>query len=51
MNHTERILSFLEEINKTPRKSGNRGPITAWLKNWAAGRGYEVRQDKLDNLL
>jgi len=51
MNHTERILSFLEEINKTPRKSGNRGPITSWLRSWAEEQGYEVKQDKIDNLL
>jgi len=51
MNHTQRILSFLEEINKTPRKSGNRGPITAWLKDWARRQGYEIKQDKTDNLL
>ncbi|MBF9017018.1 MULTISPECIES: beta-Ala-His dipeptidase [unclassified Oceanispirochaeta] len=51
MNHSDRIISFLEEINKTPRKSGNRGPITAYLRGWAEKRGYEVKQDKTDNLL
>lgn len=51
MNHSDRIISFLEEINKTPRKSGNRGPITAYLRGWAENRGYEVKQDTTDNLL
>ena len=51
MNHSDRIISFLEEINKTPRKSGNRGPITAYLRGWAEGRGYAVKQDGMDNLL
>lgn len=51
MNHSEKIISFLEEINKTPRKSGNRGPITAYLRGWAEDRGYKVKQDKIDNLL
>ncbi|MDC7239852.1 MAG: beta-Ala-His dipeptidase [Spirochaetales bacterium] len=51
MNHSDRIISFLEEINKTPRKSGNRGPIAAWLRKWGEDRGYEVKQDGMDNLL
>ncbi|MDC7232213.1 MAG: beta-Ala-His dipeptidase, partial [Spirochaetales bacterium] len=51
MNNADRIISFLEEINKTPRKSGNRGPITAYLRGWAEEKGFVVKQDDIDNLL
>ncbi len=51
MNNTERILSFFEEINKVPRKSGNRGPITDWLQEWGQKQGYETDRDEMDNLV
>jgi dipeptidase D len=51
MNSTERILSFFEEINKVPRKSGNRGPITDWLQAWGREKGYETDRDEMDNLV
>ncbi len=51
MNHTESILSYLEKINQTPRKSGNSGPITDWLENWGKQRGYKSRRDSWNNLV
>ncbi len=51
MNHTESILSYLEQINRVPRKSGNSGPITDWLEKWGKERGYESRRDSWNNLV
>lgn len=48
---TEQILDLFENINKIPRKSGNRGPITEYLKKWAARLGFSFREDHVQNLI
>lgn len=50
-DRTEQILKLLEDINRVPRKSGNRGPITEYFKNWAHSRGYSFREDHVQNLI
>ncbi|MDA3956148.1 beta-Ala-His dipeptidase, partial [Oceanispirochaeta sp.] len=51
MNHTDQILSYLVEINKTPRKSENSGPITDWLQTWGEDQGYKIKRDRMNNLV
>ena len=51
MSKTDKILDFFEGINRIPRKSGNRGPITQYLTDWAHSRGFSVKRDGTDNLV
>jgi len=48
---TEQILELFEDINKIPRKSGNRGPITEYFRNWADKQGFSYREDHVQNLI
>ena len=50
-NRTENILSLFREISLIPRQSGNRGPITDWIKNWAKEQGFSCQTDDIDNIL
>lgn len=50
-NYTEQILDILEDINKVPRKSGNREPITDYFKNWADTNGFTYEEDHVQNLI
>jgi len=50
-DRTETILSILEDINKIPRKSENREPITNYFINWADSNGFTYREDHVQNLI
>ncbi|MBI9098278.1 MAG: beta-Ala-His dipeptidase [Spirochaetaceae bacterium] len=50
-DYTEEVLDLLEDINKIPRKSGNRGPITDYFKNWAHKNSFTCREDHVQNLV
>ncbi|MBB6480577.1 beta-Ala-His dipeptidase [Spirochaeta isovalerica] len=50
-NYTQQLLDQLEDINRIPRKSGNRGPITEYFKKWAAKQGFACREDHVQNLV
>lgn len=45
------ILDHFEQVNQIPRGSKNEARISAWLKQWAEERGFEVLQDAALNLL
>lgn len=51
MSQTDRILQFFEDLNKVPRKSGNREPITRYLADWAEQQGFPVKIDGWQNLV
>jgi dipeptidase D len=48
---TGRILEYFEQINAIPRCSGNEAGVAAWLKSWAAPRGFAYREDAIGNLV
>ncbi|MDA3812558.1 MAG: beta-Ala-His dipeptidase [Spirochaetaceae bacterium] len=50
-DRTEQILNLLEDINKIPRKSENKGPITSYFKKWAKINGFNYREDHVQNLI
>ncbi len=50
-NYTELLLEIFEDINKIPRKSGNRGPITEYFTSWADKQGFSHREDHVQNLV
>ena len=50
-DRTEQIIDILEDINKIPRNSGNREPITGYFKNWAEENGFSYREDHVQNLI
>jgi dipeptidase D len=49
--YTQQLLDQLEDINRIPRKSGNRGPITEYFKKWARGSGFSYKEDHVQNLV
>lgn len=51
LKYTQQLLDQLEDINRIPRKSGNRGPITEYLKSWAEKEGFACREDHVQNLV
>ena len=51
MSRTESILHYFEGINRIPRQSGNRGPISRYLTDWGHSRRFRVLRDDWDNLL
>ncbi len=48
---TNDILKWFEQINQIPRCSGNEEAIKHWLINWAQENHFEVKNDKIGNLL
>lgn len=48
---TREILKWFEEISKIPRCSKNEGAICNWLINWAKDNNFEVKTDKVQNVL
>lgn len=50
-NPTERVIELFRDINKTPRRTGNSKPIAQWFINWAKGEGFEVKTDKILNIV
>ncbi len=48
---TEKILDLLEDINKIPRKSGDRTGIHNYFKTWAVDNDFEYKVDEALNLL
>ena len=48
---TNDILKWFEEISKIPRCSKNEGAICEWLINWAKENNFEVKTDKVQNVL
>ncbi|MBN2659434.1 MAG: beta-Ala-His dipeptidase [Spirochaetales bacterium] len=48
--YTQQLLDQLEDINRIPRKSGNRGPVTEYLKKWAESLGFSFKEDHVQNL-
>ena len=49
--NTASVLSFFKEITQIPRESGHEEPMTAYLQQFAAGRGLECRTDKIGNVV
>ncbi len=45
------IWDYFDEIRKIPRPSKYEEKILAWLKEWAASKGLESKQDKTGNLV
>ena len=50
-NYTQQLLDQLEDINRIPRQSGNRGPVTEYFKKWASIHGFSYREDHVQNLV
>ncbi len=48
---TKEIINVFEEISKIPRCSKNEDQIAAWLKDWAEERNFEVKLDKVKNVV
>jgi dipeptidase D len=48
---TDRILDYFEQINAIPRCSGNEAGVAAWLKIWAAQRGFACQEDDVGNVV
>jgi dipeptidase D len=48
---TNDILKWFEQINQIPRCSGNEEAIRLWLINWAKENHFEIKTDKIGNLL
>jgi dipeptidase D len=48
---TNEILRWFEEIAKIPRCSKNEGAICNWLVNWAKENKFEVKTDRVQNVL
>jgi dipeptidase D len=48
---TNEILKWFEEITKIPRCSKDEGAICDWLINWAKMNNFEVKTDKVQNVL
>lgn len=48
---TNEILKWFEEITKIPRCSKDEGAICDWLINWAKENNFEVKTDKVQNVL
>ncbi|WP_440948094.1 beta-Ala-His dipeptidase [Methanosarcina sp. T3] len=48
---TRQILEIFEEINKIPRCSKHEEKLARWLQEWAAARGFEVKNDAINNVL
>ena len=44
------VLDIFKTITTIPRESGNEGPITAFLKDWAERRGLECKVDAIGNV-
>ena len=47
---TKVVLDHFEQISRIPRRSKHEQRISRRLQDWAAGRGYAVRQDSAGNL-
>lgn len=45
------VWSYFDQIRMIPRPSKHEEKIVAWLKEWAAERGFEARQDGVGNLV
>lgn len=48
---TNDIMKWFGEISKIPRCSKNEGAICNWLVNWAKERNFQVKTDKVQNVL
>ena len=47
-----KVISFFQEIDKIPRKSGNEAGIVNYLKNFAKGRnGLDFYSDEFNNVI
>ena len=49
MNHP--VLSYFEQLSRVPRGSFDEARVSAWVRDWAATRGYTWKQDHLGNLV
>lgn len=49
--NSDNVLSFFKEITKIPRESGHEEQIIEYLKDFAAKRGLECREDDAKNVL
>jgi dipeptidase D len=45
------ILDYFEQINAIPRCSKNEEQVGLWLKQWAATKQFEIKEDAAGNLL
>jgi dipeptidase D len=50
-NRTENVIKIFKEISRIPRQSGNRGPITTWIKKWSERNNFTCLIDPQDNVL
>lgn len=48
---TNDILNWFQQINQIPRESRHEEAICQWLINWAKQNSFEVKTDKVQNLL
>ena len=47
---SETVLEIFKKITTIPRESGHEGPITQFLKDWAAAHSLECKVDKTGNV-
>ncbi|MBQ7194798.1 MAG: M20/M25/M40 family metallo-hydrolase, partial [Bacteroidales bacterium] len=45
------VLNYFEQITSIPRESGHEEPMTAFLQQFASGRGLECKVDGIGNVL
>ncbi len=48
---TNDILNYFQQINQIPRESRHEEAICQWMINWAKQNSFEVKTDKVQNLL
>ncbi|MFH2006807.1 MAG: aminoacyl-histidine dipeptidase [bacterium] len=48
---TKEVLHWFEELSKIPRCSKNEAQICEWLTKWAGDNGFEVRRDRIQNVV
>jgi dipeptidase D len=50
-NQTQKIIHLFEQISAVPRGTGREAALSAWLQDWADGRGFAWQTDEAGNLL
>lgn len=48
---TKKIIELFEQVSAIPRGTGREAALSAWLQEWAKGRGFARQTDEVGNLL
>jgi dipeptidase D len=48
---TQKIIKLFEQVSAIPRGTGREAALSAWLQEWAEGRGFARQTDEAGNLL